>query len=83
MSKKTIKDLAQYCAENIFEYEARVQLALGYMERLRCPLQVAAPDLYDEIVNCAYDWAEDNEITIDEWDDDSRVDPEEIIFVQL
>ena len=74
---ETLKEIAQYCAENISHYEERVQIALDYMDECRCPLYMADGRLYDEIIELATEWCEDHEISIDFFDD---IDAEEILF---
>ena len=65
MKKNPIKEIAAYCAAHIEDYEERVKIALGIMDRMRCPLSQAAPSLYDEMQQCASDWAEDNDYSVD------------------
>lgn len=63
------KSLDGLCRASIEDYDEKVSIAWGYMDRMRCPLSMAFPGLYDEIVGVL----EDNEI---EWED---LDIEEII----
>lgn len=63
------KKLDELCRQSIENYDEKVSMAWGYMDRNRCPLWMAFPILYDEI----RDVLEDNEIDLDE------VDIEEII----
>ena len=66
------KEIAAYVAANIEFYEERLQLALGWMERDRCPLRMADDGLYDEIVDAACEWFDDHEISIEndmDWDE--------------
>lgn len=63
------KEVAAYVRNNVEFFEERLQLALNKMERMRCPLWMAFPILYDEIREVL----EDNEIDLDE------VEIEEII----
>lgn len=71
MKKVSYKKLDKLCRESIEDYDEKVSIAWGYMERMRCPLSMAFSELYDEIVSVL----EDNEI---EWED---LDIEEIISV--
>ena len=82
MEKKELKKIAEYCRQNIEDYDVRVQLALGIMDRMRCPLSMADASLYDQIEQYAEEWAEENGYSVDEWDDDSRIDVEEILWVE-
>lgn len=63
------KELDELCRQNIECYDELVGIAWGFMDRLRCPLSMALPTLYDMIIEVL----EDNEI---EWED---LDIEEII----
>lgn len=72
-----IKEIARYCAEQIDDYELRVRVALGIMDRMRCPLSMAAPGLYDEMYDCICEWADDNEYSVDFVD---GLDVEEILW---
>lgn len=74
-----IKAIARYCAENIEDYEIRVQRALDVIGRNRCPLYMADSALYDEILECAQEWCDDNEISVDFFED---IDAEEILFTE-
>lgn len=75
-----LKEIAAYCAANIEDYELRVQLALGVMERMRCPLNMADAGLYDEMYDCACEWAEDNDYSVDLID---GIDVEDILFAEV
>lgn len=68
-----IKEVAAYVRNHVEDYEIRLSRALGWMERDRCPLRMAAPTLFDEIVSAIDDWCWDNEF------DDSEVDWEDVI----
>ena len=63
------KELDELCRQNIEDYDEKVSIAWGYMDRMRCPLSMAFPGLYDEIIGVL----EDNEI---DWEE---LDIEEII----
>lgn len=65
------KELDELCRHSIEDYDEKVSIAWGYMDRMRCPLSMAFPGLYDEIVGVL----EDNEI---EWE---GLDIEKIISV--
>lgn len=70
---KTMRLILDYCANNIFEWEDRVQLALAKIEHWRCPLSQADQSLYNDILNAIEDCATDYEIDVDD------IDVEEII----
>ena len=66
------KELAAYVRNNIEDYEERLQLALKRMNRMREPLRMADRSLYDEIVDAISEWCDDNEVSVDfyeDWDD--------------
>lgn len=67
------KELDELCRQNIEDYDEKVSMAWGYIDRMRCPLWMAFPILYDEILEVVSDWAEDNEVDVDD------IDIEEII----
>lgn len=79
MKKKMIKEIARYCAENIEDYELRVKVAFGYIDRMRCPLSMADPRLYDEMYDLICEWAEENDYSVDYIDD---IDVEEIFWAK-
>ena len=59
------KEIAAYVRNHVEFYEERLSLALGWMERSRCPLRMADDSLYNEIVDAIDEWFEDNEISVD------------------
>jgi hypothetical protein len=75
-----LKEIAAYVAEHIEDYEMKVHIALNRIDRMRCPLSMADPILYDEIEDAIKDWCDDNEFSYDDWDEDSCVDPEAVLF---
>ena len=66
------KKLDKLCRESIEDYDAKVSIAWGYMDRERCPLRMAFPELYDEIAQVL----DDHEIA---WEDEEDDVIEEII----
>ena len=60
------KELDELCRASIEDYDVKVSMAWGYIDRMRCPLWMAFPILYDEILEVVTDWAEDNDIDVDE-----------------
>lgn len=75
-----IEEIARYCAENIEDYELRVQVALGIIDRMRCPLYMADASLYDRMYDLAQEWCDDHEISVDFFDD---IDVEDILFTEV
>lgn len=74
-----MKEIVAYCRKNIDDYDLRVGVALGIMERMRCPLEHADPSLYDEMERCAGEWAEDNDYSVDYLE---GIDVEEILWAE-
>ena len=72
----TLAEVAAYCAANIVDWDEKTALALCMIGR-HDPID---PGFRDEIEDAVREWAEDNEYSIDEWDDDSAIDAEEIIL---
>jgi hypothetical protein len=70
------KTLAQYCKDNIEDYEERVDRALTLIDRWRAPLYQVDSSLYGAMVDMVDEWGEENEINVEE------VDIEELIFIE-
>lgn len=67
MKKKIdYKELDELCRQNIEDYDEKVSIAWGYMDRTRCPLWMAAPELVNEMQGVL----EDNEIDWEDMDED-------------
>lgn len=67
MKKKIdYKELDEPCRQNIEMYDEKVSIAWGYMDRMRCPLWMAAPELVSEMQGVL----EDNEIEWEEMEED-------------
>lgn len=47
------KELDELCRQNIEDYDEKVSMAWGYMDRMRCPLRFADKELYDDICDAA------------------------------
>ena len=58
---KAIAEVQAKCAENIEDYELRVSVALGVMDRERCPIENADFRLANEIAECVEEWEEEND----------------------
>lgn len=69
------RELAEYMANNIEDFEVRVQIALKRIDRNRCPLQMADYSLYSEMVDLVEEWANDND-----FEDIDEIDIESILF---
>lgn len=67
-----IKEIATFVRNNVEDYEERLHLALKRMDRMREPLRMADNGLFNEIVDAVSDWCDDNEVSVDfyeDWDD--------------
>lgn len=56
------KELDELCRASIEDYDEKVSIAWGYMDRMRCPLRLVGGGLYEEIEQVL----DDNEIEYDE-----------------
>ena len=57
---KILGELVSYVKENVWNYEARLQVALDVMDHMRVPLQMADGCLSDEIFDAMNDFWEDH-----------------------
>lgn len=71
---KDLKIVVDYCNENIWEFEERVQLALDKIDHWRCPLQQADYSLWQDIMDAITDCVADYDIDAD------KIDIEDVIF---
>jgi hypothetical protein len=71
---KDMKIVVDYCNENIWEWETRVQMALDKIDHWRCSLQQADCSLYNDIMDAIIDCASDYEIDAD------SIDVEDVIW---
>ena len=75
------KEIAAYVRNNVEFYEERLQLALCYMEKMRCPLSMADDGLFDAIADAIEDWCWDNDVDFDSIEDlDELIDGEDGII---
>ena len=72
---KEMKLIADYCNENILNFEERVQMALNKIDFLRAPLQLVDSSLYNDIQDAICDCAMDYEFDADD------IDAEEVIWI--
>lgn len=68
--------LAKFMAENIEDYELRVQVALNCIDHNRCSLQQADYQLYSEMADLIEEYISDNDLNIDPDD----IDIETLMF---
>ena len=71
-----LKEIAAYCRQRIDEYDDRVKVALGVMDRNRCDLVRADASLATEVEDCAREWDEENGYAVDFLE---GIDVEEIV----
>lgn len=69
------KTLADYCRENIEDYDERVDRALTLIDKWRAPLYQVDSSLYNAMMDMIDEWGEENEVDVEE------VDIEELIFI--
>lgn len=73
---KIMRLVVDYCNENVYEYEERVQMALDKIDHYRAPLSQVDSALYNEIQDAICDCALDYEFDADD------VDVEEVIWAE-
>jgi hypothetical protein len=61
----TTESLQEYLKSVIWDYELRAELALNNMNRMRCSLEYADPELYEEMYDIVEEWCDDNGVTND------------------
>lgn len=66
--KKSLLDIADYCRQNISNYDDRLNIALVKMDYQKLPLSQADRNLYDEMEEQITDYFDENEISY-EFDD--------------
>jgi hypothetical protein len=71
------KELDGLCRQKIDLYEEKVAIAWDNIDKWRCPLDQAFPELYDEITEVVDDYIEDNDLDYDEFYEE--FDIEEVI----
>ena len=67
-----LKEIAAYVSSHVESYEDRLRLALDKMDKMRCSLRFTDFELFEDIVNAVEEWCDDNEVSIDfyeDWDD--------------
>lgn len=58
----TTELLQEYLKSMIWDFGLRAELALNNMYRMRCSLEYADPELYEEMYDIVEEWCEDNEV---------------------
>ena len=62
-------DLLNYCREHIEDFAVLEKLALKNIDKMRCPLSMACPELHAEMEGAIEDFCDENEIDIDYFDE--------------
>lgn len=62
--------LLQYCKQNIEDWDFLEGRALKTIDHMRCPLQMASPELASEMEEKIAEYLEDNEIDAEDLDVD-------------
>ena len=68
------KELVQYIIDNIDRFGKRYQMAITKVDRMRCPLRMADPQLYSELIDRAEEWCDDNDKDVEDYDIDEIFD---------
>lgn len=76
--KALIKNLAQYCQDNIEDYELRAQLALDQIDKWRAPLSMVDSGLYDQMLESCEEYCEENDIDPECLEDEVMI--EDVLF---
>ena len=63
------EEMVQYVIDNVDDFEPRYQHALLIIECDRCPLSMADYPLFADIHSAMADWAIDNNVTDEEFDE--------------
>lgn len=63
------EEMVQYVIDNVNDFEPRYQRALGIIGHSRCTLSMADYHLFSDINSAMADWAIDNNVTDEEFDD--------------
>ncbi len=66
MTKDQLNSIADYCKENITDYEVRVGLAIDKIAYWRASLEYVDNSLCAEMQDACEEWCEENEIDLDE-----------------
>ena len=56
-----IREIIQYCKEQIDDFEIRADLAISISWRSRCPIETADFSLANQVSDCISEWCEDND----------------------
>ena len=68
MTQALLTDLADYCRENIEDFDLKTSMAIRMIGRSKMPLHLLDNSFNSQIWDCYEEWAEENEINIEEMD---------------
>ena len=71
-------EIYDYCREHIENFDLKERIALDNMDKWRCPLSMAFPQLYNEMQSCICDWCYDNEFSFEF--NESDIDVEDVFW---
>ena len=71
----TLRRIASYCKNNIWEYEERLKHALHKMDYFGQTLEDADRELFHDINNALYDYSIDYDVDVD------NIAVEDVIFI--
>ena len=63
-----IKEFANYCRENIGDFDKRLDLAWDRVSKMRCPFVMADMGLTQEVFECLDDYCAENGLEVDDYD---------------
>ena len=63
-----LNEIYRYCRDRIPMFKEKESIALRVMDEYRCDLHNAS-DLYEEMLDCITQWADENGYSIDFFDD--------------
>ena len=78
--KKAIEEALQYVRDNKTWSDAEDEVAVEYINRYRCGISQAAPQISDEIYELMNEWSADSEMDEDWW---LEITDEDEIFWEL
>ena len=70
--ERLLQEIYAYCQFRIEHFFQKEMIASETMERDRCPLSMAYPQLYNDIQSVIDEYYEDNDIDSEEWDIDAE-----------
>ena len=72
--KQMYLDILSYCEANIEDFGERLDRAYTLIDRWRAPLYQVDGSLHDAIWDCIEEWADENELDLEEIEADIDID---------